>query len=412
MGALLVLEAAALLLATGGAAGPGPLVPASRGGWPGWLAGPLSGVGLHLDTDAIGAAWLVLLVAYVVLLARAHAITPRTAIAGIVALHLTALLAPPLGSADVFGYVDYARLGAIHHLDPYTHASVAAPQDPAYPWVGWHVGGTPYGPLFTAASYALAPLPVPAAVWLLKGVAAAASLGAIALLWTTVRRTGRDPVPAALLVGCNPLLLVHGVAGAHNDLVVAVLVTATVGLATSGRERGAGAVAVLAAAIKPSAGLLIPFLLAGTRRRSSALAGAAAAAAVVASLAIAVFGSHALGFLTAVQMQQRLVAAHSVPAIAGRWLGLGGVTPGVRVAGAVLLLVTLAVALARTWRGGDWVAAAGWATLALLVASAWLLPWYVVWVLPLAALGRDRRLVVAAVAMTAFIVLSRNPLLP
>ena len=30
---------------------------------------------------------------------------------------------------------------------------------------------------------------------------------------------------------------------------------------------------------------------------------------------------------------------------------------------------------------------AGWATLALLVASAWLVPWYALWLLPLAALA-------------------------
>ena len=52
--------------------------------------------------------------------------------------------------------------------------------------------------------------------------------------------------------------------------------------------------------------------------------------------------------------------------------------------------------LRRVWRGQmDWIAAAGWATLAMLLASSSLLPWYVAWLLPLAALGRDRRLVTA-----------------
>ena len=38
----------------------------------------------------------------------------------------------------------------------------------------------------------------------------------------------------------------------------------------------------------------------------------------------------------------------------------------------------------RTWRGYDWVAASGWALLAISVTSTWLLAWYILWPLPLA----------------------------
>ena len=51
----------------------------------------------------------------------------------------------------------------------------------------------------------------------------------------------------------------------------------------------------------------------------------------------------------------------------------------------------------------DWIDAAGWATLAMLIASSSLLPWYVAWMLPLAALGRDRRLVQVSIAMTGIV---------
>jgi hypothetical protein len=44
---------------------------------------------------------------------------------------------------------------------------------------------------------------------------------------------------------------------------------------------------------------------------------------------------------------------------------------------------------------------------ALLVTSAWLLPWYVAWLLPLAAIAGDRRLRVAALALAAYIVVTR-----
>ena len=55
------------------------------------------------------------------------------------------------------------------------------------------------------------------------------------------------------------------------------------------------------------------------------------------------------------------------------------------IAGIVWLLVATA-------RGFDWVRAAGWAALAVLVATAYMAPWYVIWLLPVAAISRDRAL--------------------
>ena len=61
----------------------------------------------------------------------------------------------------------------------------------------------------------------------------------------------------------------------------------------------------------------------------------------------------------------------------------------------------------RTWRGADWITAAGWATLALLLTLTFLMPWYVVWLLPLAALGESAALRRSTLALTAFLVVGR-----
>ena len=50
----------------------------------------------------------------------------------IVVLVAAFALAPVLLSHDVFSYVDYARLGVVHGLDPYVNAPDAAPADPAF----------------------------------------------------------------------------------------------------------------------------------------------------------------------------------------------------------------------------------------------------------------------------------------
>jgi hypothetical protein len=52
---------------------------------------------------------------------------------------------------------------------------------------------------------------------------------------------------------------------------------------------------------------------------------------------------------------------------------------------------------------------AGWATVALIASLSWLMPWYVIWVLPLAALGSSVRLRRVAVALTVFLVLTFLP---
>jgi len=88
-----------------------------------------------------------------------------------------------------------------------------------------------------------------------------------------------------------------------------------------------------------------------------------------------------------------------------------GRDPGaVRLAAALLFAAAVTYLLVWTWRGGDWVRAAAWTALALLLATAWLLPWYLVWVLPLAAISRDRPLQLLTLALTAYQLGARIPL--
>ena len=63
-----------------------------------------------------------------------------------------------------------------------------------------------------------------------------------------------------------------------------------------------------------------------------------------------------------------------------------------------------ALALRRVWRGQmDWIDGAGWATVALLLTASALLPWYVAWLLPFAALASDRRLWRVTIVMTGVV---------
>ena len=382
-------------------------VPAARPGFPDWMRGPLADLGLRLDPHDGAALLVVLFACYLVVLACAARIPAWLAIAAIVALHGVFLLAPPLFSADVFGYINYARLGAIHGLDPYTHGAAGAPSDASAQFVRWKDIASPYGPLFTLVSYPLAHLSVAVTLWVYKALAAIAGLGCVALVWRIASRTGLEPRRAAMLVGLNPLFVVYGVGGAHNDVLIELLVLGGIASALGGRERAAGAQLALATLMKASTGLALPFLVAGTRRRGRALAGALAAAVAVGLAGLAVLGGHLFGFVPQIFEQQRFVASYSVPNQLGVLLGQGGLTPSIRAACTAGLALALLWLLWRAWKGANWVLCAGWATLAALLASAWLTPWYVVWLLPLAAIAPSWGLRLASLAFCAFVVATR-----
>ena len=48
--------------------------------------------------------------------------------------------------------------------------------------------------------------------------------------------------------------------------------------------------------------------------------------------------------------------------------------------------------------------------LVVLLATAWLVPWYAIWLLPLAAVARCRRLMVATVLLCAYMLVIAVPL--
>jgi alpha-1,6-mannosyltransferase len=313
----------------------------------------------------------------------------------------------------VFSYQFYGRIGEVYHANAYLAGPYLLSHDPLYFYIGskWVYAPTVYGPLFTALSYPLAPLSIPANVFAYKGIAAISSLAVVALVWNGARLRGIDPVKAAALVGLNPLIIVYGVGGGHNDLLMLVPLLAGVVLLLQRRGRlGAGSI-VVGAAIKMTAGLLLPFALAGSRgpllstRRRDLLIGAGVAAAVIGVFTVSLFGTGPLHLPATIEKVQSNGNWQSIPGFIGTRLGLGTVGHPVAVILAGLFFAVVAWLLRRVWRGElDWIAGAGWAAFALLVTAASLLPWYVAWLIPLAALGCDPRLWKASLVLSGVMV--------
>jgi hypothetical protein len=332
-----------------------------------------------------------------------------------VAMHVVFLLAPPLLSHDVFSYIAYARLGVANHLNPYTHTPLDIPADPGFTHAGSIDAVSAYGPLFTLLTYPLSPLGVPAAFWILKVVAAVSSLGVVALVWRIALRLRRDPLLPALAVGLNPLVLVHVVGGAHNEALTVLVTMAGVLLWVGARETAGVVVATLAAGVKASAGLVVPFLV--LRRPARLITAALATIAALAVLGLAVFGTHALDAFSLISSNQDRTSRYSIPYKTAQLLA--ALLPGnrldysdaVRAAFAIAFAAVFVWLLWRTWRGlTEPLDAIGWATFAVLIASAWLVPWYILWLLPFAALSRDRRLQLATLAMCAWMLAIAVPL--
>jgi hypothetical protein len=363
----------------------------------------------------------------------------RWTIATIVALHAILLLSPPLSLTDVFNYINYGRMGMLHGLDPYTTIPVLGPHnDPSYALSNWHQLLTPYGPLFTLITYAVVPLGIAGALWTFKGMLMVLSLATLLLVWRCAGMLGRNQVAAIALVGLNPLVLVWGLGGDHNDFFMVFCITLAFYLLLRARaagiapemgsiesaprrlrawllplaplELGAGVALASAIALKASAAILVPVVLAAMlrepRRMVQVVVGLAAGGIVLGAAAVVAFGFH----IPDLGVQGRLVIPMGLPNLLGLVLGQGGETETMRSLLSGVLVLSVLGCCVFAWRRHDALTAAGWATIALLVTLSWVLPWYVLWVLPLVALSRSRALRTSALALGAFLLLTWMPL--
>lgn len=215
--ALAIIVLATFMVVFEATAGPSALVPRSAKIFPNWESGPLHDITtrLILDPRTLGQAFtialLVMFAAYGLVLGALRTFSLKTLVIVVVLIHVIMLLSPPLQLTDTFNYLGYARLGGLHHLNPYTHVINNEFFDPVSSLASWHNLKSPYGELFTMLSYLLAPLPLPVAYWILKFAVIALSLAFLWLIVICARRLGRDPRYALAFVAFNPVFIIYAV---------------------------------------------------------------------------------------------------------------------------------------------------------------------------------------------------------
>ena len=401
--ALLIVAATAEIVLDG-AVGHSILIPKQP-----QIAGWLSGIGERLGYRVFLIALIAFTAGYAGLIALARAVSKRWAITLIVVLHALIFIGPILLSTDVFSYIAYARMGVQHGLNPYTHGPIAIARDPVFHYVGadWKKVATAYGPLYTLISYPFGLLGVTGALWGMKVVAMIASAGTLALTWRCARLRGRDPVAATLIVAANPLYVIYALGGAHNDLLMMLMMMGAVALTFTGRDGPAAALVIAGALVKATVAALLPFMIL-SRRRLAPIVGALAALAAGALVAWLAFGVHGIDIVAALNRDAAFVSTDSFATEIAHLFGKPGVFPiDHDLLKAALVVIALHL-MWRTWRGYDWIAASGWTLLAISVTSTWLLAWYILWPLPLAVLTRDRRLIAATLAVQALFLLHQT----
>ena len=458
--ALTVMLLVSLLLVSLAAARPGILLSpqvAKPGNYPQWIAGP-TGVltswftaSAHTERVLFTAAIATMLVAYLVVAYSAARLRPAWVLGAIVMLHVIFLLSPPLNLTDVFNYLNYGRMEVVYHLNPYTTIPVLEPHsDPTFLLSNWHGLLSPYGPLFTVFTIALVPLGVAGSFWAMKVALMLASLGVVFLVYRCAGLLGRNPLTAAVIVGVNPIVLVWGMGGDHNDFLMMFFLVLgfwlllrahalrvgkrarpapqhetgvlaalrrvwawldgmprplVAGEPAPWMEVGAGIALVAAVAIKASSAVLIPIVLAGTARRMRLALGLLIGFAGAAAMTIDAFGVN----LPNIGQQARFVIPAGIPNLTGLALGFGGETAQMRYVLSLLLFAVVIGWSIWTWRTRRWLTACGWTSLVLVATLSWTLPWYIVWLLPFAALARSRGLRIAAVVLGVYIYLAWMP---
>ncbi|MBB5923769.1 alpha-1,6-mannosyltransferase [Actinoalloteichus hoggarensis] len=320
---------------------------------------------------------------------------------------LPLMFTPPLFSRDAYSYLAQGNLAA-HGIDPYEMGPAALPGPLAdnVSWV-WQNTPAPYGPLFILVAKTVVMITGQNLILGVLLMRLVMVLGLVLMCWALpglARHLGGRGDVALWLAAANPLMLVHLVGGPHNDLLMVGLLAAGV-LVTLDRRHVLGIVLImLAAAMKATAVIALPFMvwIWTARLHGSARSRFLRAASATLAVSLAVFTACTLvagvdlGWISALQTSSLIVNWLSVPTAVAQiahlvtgWFVSASLPGFLTVTRMLGFAAFAAVALWQWWkarRGGPEAVYHATITLfALALLSPATLPWYFSWPLALAA---------------------------
>ncbi|MFE1957928.1 polyprenol phosphomannose-dependent alpha 1,6 mannosyltransferase MptB [Streptomyces sp. NPDC059479] len=338
--------------------------------------------------------------------------TPRSLLVTLGTWAAPLLLGPPLFSRDVYSYLAQGAM-VDARIDVYTYgpAQLGGPLATEVPPV-WQHTPAPYGPVFLAAAAKAADLAHVDMNAGILGMRLVALLGVglmIAFLPLLADRCGVERSAALWLGALNPLVLLHLVAGAHNDALMLGLLAAGLVAALGGWPVRAAFLVSLAALVKAPAALGLLAVAAlwsghftGRARtfRAAALTCAIALATTVVVTAVTGTGYGWLGALSTPVSPDNWSLTSGLGRLCGALLDSVGsgladlAVPAWRWLGLLATAVVVVVLWLRRVRLGP-VYALALSLLAVFALGPAFRPWYALWGLFLIAAaapdGRVRR---------------------
>ena len=335
---------------------------------------------------------------------------------------LPLMFAPPLFSRDVYSYYMQGKL-QLSGNNPYESGVSVVP--------GWFQSGvdplwgdapTPYGSIFLLIEKAIAFVSGDSALVASYLFRALAVIGVILIcvnLPALARAHGINPIPALWLGVMNPLIVMHFVAGAHNDAIMVGLIFLALSFALKKRFIISVVLAAIALAIKPVAIVMLPFLAlmaAGSNSnwiRRARYATFTGIISLFTLLAVSVLsGTGAFGWLNSLSTPGAVKSWLSPTTATGlligeiiKILGFGNLVDTSvqisRLVGSVFLAGVLILLVLRP-AGRSGTRAIGLSLAALVALGPVVQPWYLLWSIPLLSVTglthRQVRIVVLLVA--------------
>lgn len=340
----------------------------------------------------------------------------------LVAWLIPLLVAPPLFSRDVYSYFMQGKM-QLAGFNPHESGVSVIP--------GWFQSGvdplwgdapTPYGPVFLLLEKAVAAVSQDSSLvasYLFRLTSLAGVIFICLSIPYLAKAHGVDPISAAWVGAMNPLVLMHFVAGSHNDALMVGLVCLALVIALRGHFIVGVVVAALALGIKPVAIVLLPFLAliaAGSgaswirKAKYGAYVGLVALATLFATSAFAETGPFGwIGSLsTPGTVKSWLSPTTAIGMLIGgplRLLGFGNVVDtsvGItRLIGSIALALVLVMLVVRP-AGRSATRGVALSFVALVVLGPVVQPWYLLWSIPLLAVTglshKQVRIMVIAIA--------------
>src|SRR3990167_4103376 len=153
---------------------------------------------------------------------------------------LILVFAYPFLSSDLFNYMFDAKIILKYHASPYTHRPLDFPNDEWLRFMRWVHRYSPYGPFWLGMSI------IPAFLGFGKFILnyltfkifiSSFHLINTYLIWKILNRVNiKTATFGTAFYALNPLFLIEGVANAHNDIVVATLMLASVYFIAVGKK--------------------------------------------------------------------------------------------------------------------------------------------------------------------------------